>query len=281
MSPTANTPLLRKPPRGVSRVPTFFRSSIPNRRSILRAFFSMALHMLLELVVPIIIYYVLRNFVSPLLALLLAGLPTAVMVIIKACKEHKVDMMGVLMLLGFAVSAVLAFIQSDPKLYLLRESAMTLAMGLMLIITLIPFRYKTHVLRPFMFYVARQIAISSSMNANVVREHWDWFWNYYSIFRHFLRAITGIWGLALISEFLMRLVLLNTLDEIDDVVYYSNMYMLAVMIVLGPVTVISALLLRHYFNLEQERIKVAERRSEIEGIIARAAAEQQANKTSF
>ncbi|CAO3673002.1 unnamed protein product [Rhizopus stolonifer] len=262
MSPTANTPLLRKPPRGVSRVPTFFRSSIPNRRSILRAFFSMALHMLLELVVPIVIYYVLRNFVPPLLALLLAGLPTAVMVIIKACKEHKVDMMGVLMLLGFRM-------------------AMTLAMGLMLIITLIPFHYKTHVLRPFMFYVARQIAISSSMNANVVREHWDWFWNYYSIFRHFLRAITGIWGLALISEFLMRLVLLNTLDEVDDVVYYSNMYMLAVMIVLGPVTVISALLLRHYFNLEQERIKVAERRSEIEGIIARAAAEQQANKTSF
>ncbi|KAI9250337.1 hypothetical protein BY458DRAFT_27749, partial [Sporodiniella umbellata] len=155
MSPTANTPLLRKPVRGVSRVPTFFRSSIPNRRSILRAFFSMALHMLLELVVPIIIYYVLRNFVSPLLALLLAGLPTALMVIVKAFKEHKVDMMGVLMLLGFAVSALLAFIQSDPKLYLLRESAMTLAMGLMLIVTLIPLRYKIHTLRPFMFYVAR------------------------------------------------------------------------------------------------------------------------------
>ncbi|KAG1147786.1 hypothetical protein G6F37_003800 [Rhizopus arrhizus] len=281
-NPTATTPLLgqKKPARGVSRVPTFFRSSVPNRRSILRAFFSMALHMLLELVVPIVIYYVLRNFVSPLLALLLAGVPTAVMVVVKAWKESKVDMMGVLMLLGFAVSALLAFIQSDPKLYLLRESAMTLAMGLMLLITLFPLRWGYHVLRPFMFYVARQIAISSSMNANTVREHWDWFWEYYSTFRNFLRAVTGTWGLALVSEFLMRVVLLNTLDDVDDVVYYSNLYMLAVMVVLGALTVASALLLRHYFNVEQERIKVAERRSEIEGIIARAAAEQQQKKAS-
>ncbi|CEI92952.1 Putative Cytoplasmic protein [Rhizopus microsporus] len=201
-SSNVTTPLLsqQKPPRGVQRVPTFFKSSIPNRRSILRAFFSMAMHMLFELVVPIIIYYVLRNFVSPLLALLLAGVPTALMVIIKAYRERKVDMMGVLMLLGFAVSALLAFVQSDPKLYLLRESAMTLAMGLMLLITMFPLRWGHHILRPFMFYVARQIAISSSMSANTVREHWDWFWEHYATFRNFFRALTGIWGLGLVSS---------------------------------------------------------------------------------
>ncbi|CEJ04116.1 hypothetical protein RMCBS344292_18084 [Rhizopus microsporus] len=281
-SSNVTTPLLsqQKPPRGVQRVPTFFKSSIPNRRSILRAFFSMAMHMLFELVVPIIIYYVLRNFVSPLLALLLAGVPTALMVIIKAYRERKVDMMGVLMLLGFAVSALLAFVQSDPKLYLLRESAMTLAMGLMLLITMFPLRWGHHILRPFMFYVARQIAISSSMSANTVREHWDWFWEHYATFRNFFRALTGIWGLGLVSEFLVRVMLLNTLDDVDDVVYFSNIYMMVVMVVLGGVTIASALLLRHYYNLEQERVKTAERRSEIERIIARAAAEQQQKKST-
>lgn len=266
--------------RGVHRVPTFFKSSIPNRRSLLHAFVGMAVHMLFELVLPIVLYYVLRNFVSPLLALLLAGVPTAIAVVVKGYKERKVDMMGVLMLMGFVVSAVLAFVQSDPKLYLLRESAMTLAMGTMLILTLLPFRWRYHVLRPFMFYVARQIAISSNvlMNANTVREHWDWFWDYYATFRHFLRALTGIWGLGLVSEFLVRVALINALDDVDDVVYYSNIYMFVVMLVLGTVTVVSALLLRHYFNIEQNRIKVAERRSEIEGIIARAAAEQQLKK---
>lgn len=277
-TPTASTPLLNDGPkiRGVHRVPTFFKSSIPNRRSLLNAFVGMAVHMLFELVLPIVLYYVLRGFVSPLLALLLAGVPTAIAVVVKGYKERKVDMMGVLMLMGFVVSAILAFVQSDPKLYLLRESAMTLAMGTMLILTLFPLRWRYHVLRPFMFYVARQIAISSNvlMNANTVREHWDWFWDYYSTFRYFLRALTGIWGLGLVSEFLVRVALINSLDEVDDVVYYSNIYMFIVMIVLGTLTVVSALLLRHYFNIEQNRIKVAERRSEIESIIARAAAEQ-------
>lgn len=277
-SATSSTPLLNEAPksRGVHRVPTFFKSSIPNRRSLLHAFVGMAIHMLFELVLPIILYYVLRGFVSPLLALLLAGLPTAVVVVYKGFKERKVDMMGVLMLMGFVVSAILAFVQSDPKLYLLRESAMTLAMGTMLIITLLPFRWRYHILRPFMFYVARQIAISSNvlMNSNTVREHWDWFWDYYSTFRYFLRALTGVWGLGLVSEFLVRVVLINSLDDVDDVVYYSNIYMLIVMILLGSLTVISTLLLRHYFNMEQSRIKVAERRSEIENIIARAAAER-------
>lgn len=275
---TASTPLLKNEPkvRGVHRVPTFFKSAIPNRRSLLKAFVDMAIHMLFELVIPIALYYILRNFVSPLLALLLAGVPTAITVIVKGYKEKKVDMMGVLMLLGFVVSAILAFVQSDPKLYLLRESAMTLAMGVMLLLSLIPIRWHHHVLRPFMFYVARQIAISSNvlMHANTVRDYWDWFWDYYPTFRHFLRAITGIWGLGLVSEFLVRVVLINSLEDVDDVVYYSNIYMLFVMIALGFITVFSALLLRHYFNLEQNRLKVAERQSEIESIIAKAAAEQ-------
>ncbi|KAI8087818.1 uncharacterized protein B0P05DRAFT_465171 [Gilbertella persicaria] len=232
--------------------------------------------MLFELVLPIILYYALRNFVSPLLALLLAGVPTAIAVLYKGYKERKVDMMGVLMLMGFVVSAILAFVQSDPKLYLLRESAMTLAMGLMLLITLLPLRWRHHVLKPFMFYVARQIAISSNvlMNPNTVREHWDWFWDFYSAFRWFLRSLTGAWGLGLVSEFLVRVALINALNDVDDVVYYSNIYMFVVMVALGALTVVSALLLRHYFNQEQTRIKKAERRSEIEGIIARAAAEQ-------
>ncbi|CAO3657387.1 unnamed protein product [Mucor hiemalis] len=157
---------------------------------------------------------------------------------------------------------------------------MTLAMGLMLFITLFPLRWKHHVLRPFMFYVARQIAISSNvlMNSNTVSEHWDWFWDYYSTFRYFLRGLTFIWAAGLVSEFLVRVALISSLDDVDDVVYYSNIYMLVVMLLLGTTTVVSALLLRHYFNLEQNRIKVAERKSEIESIIARAAAEQQQQK---
>ncbi|KAG1058815.1 hypothetical protein G6F42_028529 [Rhizopus arrhizus] len=66
----------------------------------------MAVHMLFELVLPIVLYYVLRGFVSPLLALLLAGVPTAIAVVVKGYKERKVDMMGVLMLMAVPVARI-------------------------------------------------------------------------------------------------------------------------------------------------------------------------------
>ncbi|KAI8981064.1 hypothetical protein BDB01DRAFT_795192 [Pilobolus umbonatus] len=277
-TPTSSTPLLGDRPkiRGVQRVPTFFKSSIPNRRSLLKAFIHMAVNMLFELVLPILLYYVLRNFVSPLLALLMAGIPTAIIVIVKAIRDGKPDMLGILMLLGFVVSGILAFVQSDPKLYLLRESAMTLALGLMLMITLFPLQYRNHILRPFMFYVARQIAVSSNavLTPNSVYDHWDLFWRQYPSFRHSLVAITGIWSAGLISEFIVKYILITEKEDVDDIVYYSNIYMLIVMIFLGTFTVTSALLMRHYFNLKQRQIKTAERKSEVEFIIARAAAEQ-------
>ncbi|KAI7903243.1 uncharacterized protein BX663DRAFT_507966 [Cokeromyces recurvatus] len=291
--PTVTTPLLsdirNDIKNKVKRVPTFVKPSIPNRRTILKAFFNITLHLLFELVLPIVLYYIIRNFCSLLLSLLLAGIPNAIAVIVKGIWERKVDMMGILMLIGFIVSALLASIQSDPRLYLLRESAMTLAMGFMLFLTLFPLKWpliilersssisKQHILRPFMFYVARQVAISCNsfiINADIICEHWDLFWNWFDGFRCFFRTLTAICSMALISEFIVRIVLIHTLDNLDSVIYYSNIYMLIVMITLGGIILSSTLLLRHYFNLEQNRIKIAERASEIEAIIARAAVEQ-------
>ncbi|SAM00981.1 hypothetical protein [Absidia glauca] len=85
-TPTATTPLLgSKQPRHatVTRVPTFMQTSVPNRRTILQAFGNITLHMLLELVLPIALYYIFRLFLSPLLSLLLAGVPAALIVAVK------------------------------------------------------------------------------------------------------------------------------------------------------------------------------------------------------
>ncbi|KAJ8652013.1 hypothetical protein O0I10_012357 [Lichtheimia ornata] len=300
-SPSSTTPLLPQSPtsissssagsssggggkpryRSIHRVPTFMQTSVPNRRSIVHAFLNMTMHMMLELVFPIALYYALRTILSPLWSLVLAGVPTAIMVVIKGFREHKVDMMGLLMLLGFAVSVLLAMVESDPKLYLLRESAMTSAMGLMLFATLIPFRWKKHVLRPFMFYVARQIAVTSTMMLDppTIRLHWDWFWRNWRSFRAFFRALTLLWALGLLSEFALRVLLIYTIDDVDDIVYYSNVYMFAVTLTLGTLTIASTLLFRHLFNREQAKSKSIERQQEIEEIIARAAEEENTQRS--
>ncbi|KAI8335586.1 hypothetical protein BC941DRAFT_462049 [Chlamydoabsidia padenii] len=230
--------------------------------------------MLLELVLPLILYYVFRLFLSPLTSLLLAGVPAALIVAVKWLHKHEVDMTGVLTLVGFIVSALLASLKSDPKLYLLRESTMTLAMGFILLITLLPIQIRHHKLRPFMYYVARQIAMSGSItydDNNTVRQHWDWFWDAWLTFRAFFRLLTGIWAVGLISEFVVRVALLRSLDDVDDVIYYSNLYMFVVLASLGTLTIASTLLLRHLYNKEQTKIKTNERHSEIDRIIAAAA----------
>jgi hypothetical protein len=187
-------------------------------------------------------------------------------------------MPGTLVLIGFLISSALAMIHAEPKLYLLRESTLTLAMGIILLVTVLPLRIGQHKLRPFMFYVARQMAVSGSITYNidngvVVQQHWDWFWDLWTTFRAFFRLLTAIWALGLISEFLVRLVLLRSLDDVDDVIYYSNLYMFVVLVILGTMTVTSALLLRHLYNQEQNKLKDAEHQAEIEGIIQAAANE--------
>ncbi|KAI8142281.1 hypothetical protein BJV82DRAFT_616185 [Fennellomyces sp. T-0311] len=290
-SPTSTTPLLSQSvssattthasgssPRykTVQRAPTFMQTSIPNRKSIVHAFVDLTLHMMFELVLPIALYYALRTFASPIVSLVVAGIPPALVVVIKGVRDHKVDMMGLLMLLGFVASVLLALIESDPKLYLLRESAMTSAMGVMLLVTLFPLRWRHSILRPFMFYVARQIAISSTvmLPADTVRLHWDWFWTNWLSFRAFFRGLTGLWAIGLLSEFFVRVILLYTVDDVDEIMYYSNIYMFSVTVTLGVVTIGSTLLFRHLYNEEQKRSKNVQRQTEIESIIARAAEER-------
>ncbi|KAI9308584.1 hypothetical protein BJ944DRAFT_259941 [Cunninghamella echinulata] len=283
---TDTTPLLGKNSQPkhitITRVPTFLQSSLPRRRSILKAFGNITIHLVLEIILPLILYYVLRVFLSPLLSLLLAGLPAAFIVIFKYLLEKKVDMAGLLTLVGFIISGILAMIQSDPKLYLLRESTMTLAMGCMLLITIVPLKYKHHCLRPFFFYVARQIALSSSLYTedSEIRQNWAFFWEIYPAFRCYFKILTGVWAVALISEFIVRVALLQSLDDVDDVIYYSNLYMFIVIGVLGSMTIISCLLLRHIYNVQQKKAKDLSNKSEIDRIIAIAASEHQAGSST-
>lgn len=88
-----------------------------------------------------------------------------------------------------------------------------------------------------------------------------------------------LWALGLLSEFALRVLLIYTMDDVDDIVYYSNVYMFAVTLSLGTLTIASTLLFRHLFNREQAKSKSIERQQEIEEIIARAAEEENTQRS--
>lgn len=264
----------------VNEVPAYVQASIPSRRLIIRAFLHLALRTLFELVLPFVLYCILRNFTSPLLALVLAGGTPAAVVLYTSLHDREVEMTSLLIFLGFAVAAsvVLALIGvSDPRLSLLRESALTSSMGLMLILTLLPLRWRKHVLRPFMFYVARRIAVSGAamLSPDTIRLQWDGFWKVSSYFRLFFRALTAAFGIGLLSDLNVQLFLLYTMDDDDDIMYYTSLWMLVVIVCLGVLLVASALAFKHLYDRVHNLTKLIEPLSGMESTVVRTTEEGQ------
>lgn len=234
------------------RIPTFMQSSIPNRRSILGIFWSLTVSMMIELIIPIALYYSLRPFVSAIVALVISGFPPAIVVAFHWIRDGLIDMQAILMVVVVILSSVLAMIQSDPRLYLLRESAITLGMGSLFLVTLIPITFRGKYLYPFLYYTARQFVIATVSDPHKVKDDWKWIYDHRPRFRLTFRVITGAAGIGLVSEFIVRVTLLMYMD-VDDVIYYSNIYLITLMSSLGVFILNFVLYMRHQSN--QERLK--------------------------
>ncbi|KAM3583645.1 hypothetical protein VKS41_003618 [Umbelopsis sp. WA50703] len=249
----------------IPRIPTFMQSSIPNRRSILGIFWSLTVNMMIELIIPIALYYSLRPFVSAIVALVISGLPPAIVVGYHWLRYGSVDMQAILMVLVVVLSSVLAMIQSDPRLYLLRESAITLGMGSLFLFTLIPFTFRGRYLYPFLYYTARQFVIATVSNPQKVKDDWKWIYDNRPRFRLTFRIITGAAGVGLVSEFIVRVTMLMYMD-VEDVIYYSNIYLIVLMSFLGTFILGFVLYMRHRSNQERLSLLDEEARRAIDEI---------------
>ncbi|KAH8552164.1 hypothetical protein BGW37DRAFT_424724 [Umbelopsis sp. PMI_123] len=206
--------------------------------------------MAIELIIPIALYYTVRPFTTALIALVISGFPPAIVVLYHWMRDGIIDMQAVMMVVVVVLSSVLAMVQSDPRLYLLRESAITLGMGTLFLFTLIPFTFRGKYLYPFLYYTARQFVIATVSNPHKVKEDWKWIYDNRPRFRLTFRVITGAAGIGLVSEFIVRVSLLMYLD-VDDVIYYSNIYLIALMSFLGVFILGFVLYMRHRSNQER------------------------------
>ncbi|KAI8577601.1 hypothetical protein K450DRAFT_251595 [Umbelopsis ramanniana AG] len=234
----------------IPRIPTFMQDSIPNRRSILGIFWSLTVSMAIELIIPIALYYAVRPFTTALVALVISGFPPAVVVVFHWLRDGIIDMQAIMMVMVVVLSSLLAMVQSDPRLFLLRESAITLGMGSLFLITLIPFTFRGKYLYPFLYYTARQFVIATVSDPHKVKDDWKWIYDNRPRFRLTFRVITGAAGIGLVSEFVVRVTLLMYMD-VDDVIYYSNIYLIVLMSFLGTFILGFVLYMRHRSNRER------------------------------
>ncbi|KAG0342466.1 hypothetical protein BG000_004486 [Podila horticola] len=214
---------------GVQRSATGASVMDVNNKALQRKQLTMLLvSMFVDVVLPVVLYYSLKGHISTLAALLISSAPPAIMVPVKFFLYRRVDPIGLLIIFGFLLSAILSVIDGNPRLLLLRDSFVTCATGLIFLGSLLPITLGKFQFKPLTFGVTAQMMqtaprIRYFREGQMIEENRaDFCWKYSHQFRNGMRATTLVWGVALMLEFTLRLVFYFSSMTVDQLVLYGN-----------------------------------------------------------
>lgn len=161
--------------------------------------------LVMDLVVPVAGYYVLRAVgVDPVLALILAGVPTTAVIAYRVIRQRKVDTLGIFVLTVLAGSVGLTFVTGSPRFLLAKEGWFTAAIGVGFLVTL---RFA----RPLAFSLARAMLRHSPLGTTLGVDTWDQRWERDRRFRRTWQVATALWGVGLIADAVVRVIMAYTL----------------------------------------------------------------------
>ncbi|PKK58102.1 hypothetical protein RhiirC2_346914, partial [Rhizophagus irregularis] len=102
--------------------------------------FRIILMLFFDIVLPLVLYYVLKNYMLEVWALTISGVPPFLVVIYGLITKRRIDILGALIIMGFIVTGIVASLKRDARIQLLRESAVTGTIGLVFLISLLPIK---------------------------------------------------------------------------------------------------------------------------------------------
>jgi intracellular septation protein A len=157
-----------------------------------------------DIVVPIVAYQVLIHLfdLSRVPALVLSGAFPAVNVVRRYVRDRRVDPIGVIVVVSILVGAALSLLSGSEKLTLLRESFLTAAFGVAFLVSLLT-------AKPIMFLLVRSFMAQEDEQRLA---EWDGLWREVPEFRRVMRQMTAMWGVALLAEFALKVVMIETLS---------------------------------------------------------------------
>lgn len=191
---------------------------------------------------------------------------------------RKVDPLGIIIVFGFALSAIISVVDGDPRVLLLRESIVTAATGALFLITLIPLKVGKIELRPLTYGITAQMTAAAPAVRYLRYGEWievsrsEFSWQYSKKFRFGMRLGTFLWGICLLLEFTAKLIMYFSPITIDQFVLYSNVVLGVVLGGMGIFTMFHAAWLKK--QVEKEMI-------DIKAQLARDAAEFEAEHTPY
>lgn len=215
------------------------------------------LTILMDVILPLVIYFVLQKHTKPVYALLIASSPPLAMVIFKAIWACTFDALGFLVFFSFAIAGVVAVTTRNPIILVLEKSVVTGVLSLIFTITLIPLDCCSSRcrVRPLAYYFYKdlvptdrsQVGLPESVfdgeeeqvddqytqlkdtnpsEAKPVKEEtaevYEWIYSHCSSFRLSCRLITSIWAIGYFLEFLTRIILIAIHLSINKIVLYGH-----------------------------------------------------------
>ena len=236
---------------------------------------------LIDIVLPLIIYFSLQKHLKPVYALLVASSPPLLMVIFKAIWFCTFDALGFLVFIGFMVSSVVAFITQSPIILLLEKSLITGIISIIFALTLIPFHCCHHHfhLRPLAYYLyqdlvpinPKQVGLPDNIfndeqeqidnqytqlkeeiypkklsEKREVAKVYEWIYTNCSSFRCSCFIITSIWSVGFLLEFFARLFLIVIHLRVNKIVLYGHIILSSITIICIISTIICITIERKY-----------------------------------
>jgi intracellular septation protein A len=155
-----------------------------------------------DVVVPIALYYVCRGLgASELGALLISSVAPVVSFVVQAAVTRRVDGLAIFIGAVLLLSVAVAVTSADPRTLLARDGWITALAGLFFLVSL-------RARRPFVFSIARPFAEG---RLGPPGEDWDSVWARFPLFRRVWRVLTVVWGVGLLVDAAIRIVVAYTL----------------------------------------------------------------------
>jgi hypothetical protein len=198
---------------------------------------------------PLVTYSVLRSAgQSAVTALVVSGAFPALGVAVGIIARRRADVIGILVLAGIALGAVLGVVSHSARLVLAEGSVPVGAFGLVFLSSLLA-------RRPLMFRFALEFMGPDSPRGR----EFDGLWQYGG-FRRAFRILTAVWGVAYLMEAAARVVIVER-ASVGVALVASKVMPLAVTAVLAAWTVGYSL----YQKRKGARLAAASQRSEVAG----------------
>ncbi|KAI8073519.1 uncharacterized protein B0P05DRAFT_548919 [Gilbertella persicaria] len=196
-----------------------------------RPILNFVLAVLWSIGLPILLYHLIKPYTGQVLGMIVASAPPLCMVLVRMISDRKFDLLGCIAGVSFLITGILSIAEPDEKTAAICESLVSLLVGIICLVSVLPIQIGSFKLRPVVYQLANQVMprdetmvaqddqrLTSTPSG---RKRLDYLYTHMAKFRHDMRFMTVTWGLLLIVAFVVKVVMVMTSTDTSKAQWYG------------------------------------------------------------